>query len=183
MPWISRVCLMETEGGLASNGASPPSPASLVCCCEQTGVSRPGKKELSAHLLTRTFTANLTVHSCLFSTGTSCNSLNARIEFLREFSKKTGGHPKTNRCRLMDWCMNKRLCVCVFPSCSEGLLEDFLLVCRNESLPQRAVELVQFSATFCLSATNKLATSALADFDLTDEQRWGRGHQHIHTFS
>lgn len=70
-----------------------------------------------------------------------------------------------------------RVCVCVFPSCSEGLLEDFLLVCHNETLPQRAVELVQFSATFCLPATHKLATSALADFDLTDEQRWGRGYQ------
>lgn len=73
----------------------------------------------------------------------------------------------------MDWYINTRacVCVCVFPSCSEGLLEDFLLVCHNETLPQRAVELVQFSATFCLPATHKLATSALADFDLTDEQR------------
>ncbi|CAG00675.1 unnamed protein product [Tetraodon nigroviridis] len=53
----------------------------------------------------------------------------------------------------------------------EGLLEDFLSVCRSETIPQRAVELVQFSATFCLPATHQLATSALADFDLTDEQR------------
>lgn len=57
------------------------------------------------------------------------------------------------------------------PLCSEGLLEEFLLVCRNEKRPQRAVEVVQFSASFCLSATQKLAKSVLADFDLTDEQR------------
>ncbi|XP_011616410.2 small ribosomal subunit protein mS39 [Takifugu rubripes] len=53
----------------------------------------------------------------------------------------------------------------------EGLLEEFLLVCHDEKLPQRAVELVQFSATFCLAVTQKLARSVLADFDLTEEQR------------
>lgn len=77
------------------------------------------------------------------------------------------------------WCLGL---LCVFlcvrvcvpsPLCSEGLLEEFLLVCRNEKLPQRALEIVQFSASFCLS-TQKLARSVLADFDLTDEQRWGR---------
>lgn len=62
--------------------------------------------------------------------------------------------------------------VCVpSPHCSEGLLEEFLLVCRDEKRPQRAVELVQFSATFCLAVTQKLARSVLADFDLTEEQR------------
>lgn len=44
-------------------------------------------------------------------------------------------------------------------------------MCRDEKLPQRAVELVQFSATFCLAVTQKLARSVLADFDLPEEQR------------
>ncbi|XP_034545147.1 pentatricopeptide repeat domain-containing protein 3, mitochondrial [Notolabrus celidotus] len=50
---------------------------------------------------------------------------------------------------------------------AQGLLEEFLSACS----PQRAVELVQLSATFCLSATPTLATRALAEFDLTEEQR------------
>lgn len=180
--WISRVCLMETEGGLASNGAPPPSPASPVCCCEQTGVNKPGKK--SCLLIYSQELSQLTWLSILvFFHRDVLQLFKCKNRVPPWVFRKTGEHPKTNQCQLMDGYMNKRLCVCVFPSCSEGLLEDFLLVCQNESLPQRAVELVQFSATFCLSATKKLATCALADFDLTDEQRWGRGYQHIHTFS
>ncbi|KAM7417107.1 hypothetical protein PAMA_016966 [Pampus argenteus] len=54
---------------------------------------------------------------------------------------------------------------------SDDLLEDFLSVCRSDSSPQRAVELVQLSASFCLQSTQRLATRALAEFDLTEEQR------------
>lgn len=182
MLWISRVCLMETEGGLASNGAPPPSPASPVCCCEQTGVNRPGKKScLLIYSQERSQLTWLSIlvffHRDVLQLFKSKNRVPPWV-----FKKKRGNTLKPIS---VDWWAGVWIsdCVCVFPSCSEGLLEDFLLVCQSESLPQRAVELVQFSATFCLSATNKLATSALADFDLTDEQRWGRGYQHIHTFS
>ncbi|XP_040030508.1 small ribosomal subunit protein mS39 [Gasterosteus aculeatus] len=53
---------------------------------------------------------------------------------------------------------------------NEGLLEDFLSACRSHGSPTRAVELVQLSAAFCLSATGRLAKQAL-EFDLTEEQR------------
>ncbi|XP_070769420.1 small ribosomal subunit protein mS39 [Enoplosus armatus] len=53
----------------------------------------------------------------------------------------------------------------------EELFEDFLSVCRSEGSPQRAVELVQLSAAFCLSATPRLAKRTLAEFDLREEQR------------
>lgn len=55
--------------------------------------------------------------------------------------------------------------------CSEGLMEDFLSICHAEKCPQRAVQLVQLSAAFCLSVTPRLATRVLAEFDLTDEHR------------
>lgn len=54
---------------------------------------------------------------------------------------------------------------------SEGLLEEFLSVCRSDGSSQRAVELVQLSATFCLSSTPKLAKQTLEEFELTEEQR------------
>ncbi|KAM7000739.1 small ribosomal subunit protein mS39 [Tautogolabrus adspersus] len=54
---------------------------------------------------------------------------------------------------------------------AEGLLEEFLSVCRSEGSSQRAVELVQLSAAFCLSATPTLAKRTLSEFDLTEEQR------------
>ncbi|XP_074503843.1 small ribosomal subunit protein mS39 [Sebastes fasciatus] len=53
----------------------------------------------------------------------------------------------------------------------EVLLEDFLSACRSDGSPERAVELVQLSAAFCLSATPRLATRTLAEFDVTEEQR------------
>ncbi|XP_034738950.1 pentatricopeptide repeat domain-containing protein 3, mitochondrial [Etheostoma cragini] len=53
----------------------------------------------------------------------------------------------------------------------EGLLEDFLSMCHSTGSSQRAVELVQQSAAFCLSATPRLAKRTLAEFDLTEEQR------------
>lgn len=53
----------------------------------------------------------------------------------------------------------------------EGLFEDFLSACRSDGSPQTAVELVQLSAAFCMSATPRLAKRALAEFDLTEEQR------------
>lgn len=59
--------------------------------------------------------------------------------------------------------------LCLFSS--DGLLEEFLSVCRSDGSPQRAVELVQLSAAFCLSATPRLAKQTLAEFDLTEEQR------------
>ncbi|XP_023264196.1 pentatricopeptide repeat domain-containing protein 3, mitochondrial-like [Seriola lalandi dorsalis] len=54
---------------------------------------------------------------------------------------------------------------------SEQLLEDFLSVCLSNGSPQRAVDLVQLSAAFCLPETPKLAKKALAEFDLNEEQR------------
>ncbi|XP_070692802.1 small ribosomal subunit protein mS39 [Pempheris klunzingeri] len=51
------------------------------------------------------------------------------------------------------------------------LLQDFLSACLRERSPQRAVELVQLSAAFCLSETPKLAKRTLAEFNLTEEQR------------
>ncbi|KAM9850162.1 LOW QUALITY PROTEIN: small ribosomal subunit protein mS39 [Aulostomus maculatus] len=54
---------------------------------------------------------------------------------------------------------------------SEELMEEFLLVCRSEKTPTRAVELVQLSAAFCLEATPRLAKQVLAEFDLNEEQR------------
>nr|XP_033488912.1 pentatricopeptide repeat domain-containing protein 3, mitochondrial [Epinephelus lanceolatus] len=53
----------------------------------------------------------------------------------------------------------------------EQLLEDFMSVCHSKRSPGKAVELVQLSGAFCLSATPRLATRALAEFDLTEEQR------------
>ncbi|CAJ1057949.1 pentatricopeptide repeat domain-containing protein 3%2C mitochondrial [Xyrichtys novacula] len=54
---------------------------------------------------------------------------------------------------------------------AQGLLEEFLSVCHSKGSTQMAVELVQTSATFCLSATSTLAKRTLAEFDLTEEQR------------
>ncbi|XP_061141685.1 small ribosomal subunit protein mS39 [Syngnathus typhle] len=54
---------------------------------------------------------------------------------------------------------------------SDKLLEDFLSVCRSEGSAQRAVELVQLSAAFCLQVTPKLAKLVLAEFDLSENQR------------
>uniref|UniRef100_I3KFW3 Small ribosomal subunit protein mS39 n=1 Tax=Oreochromis niloticus TaxID=8128 RepID=I3KFW3_ORENI len=54
---------------------------------------------------------------------------------------------------------------------SEGLLNNFLSVCHSDGDPQKAVELVQLSAAFCLPTTWRLAKRALAEFDLTEEQR------------
>ncbi|XP_073342712.1 small ribosomal subunit protein mS39 [Pagrus major] len=53
----------------------------------------------------------------------------------------------------------------------EELLEEFLSACHRDGSPQKAVELVQLSTAFCLSATPKLAKRALAEFDLNEEQR------------
>ncbi|XP_028445783.1 small ribosomal subunit protein mS39 isoform X3 [Perca flavescens] len=53
----------------------------------------------------------------------------------------------------------------------EGLLEDFLSMYHSAGSSQRAVELVQLSASFCLSATPRLAKRTLAEFNLTEEQR------------
>ncbi|XP_049614160.1 small ribosomal subunit protein mS39 [Syngnathus scovelli] len=54
---------------------------------------------------------------------------------------------------------------------SDKLLELFLSVCRSEGSAQRAVELVQLSAAFCLQVTPKLAKLVLAEFDLSEDQR------------
>uniref|UniRef100_A0A667XW16 Small ribosomal subunit protein mS39 n=1 Tax=Myripristis murdjan TaxID=586833 RepID=A0A667XW16_9TELE len=54
---------------------------------------------------------------------------------------------------------------------SEELMNEFLLECHAAGAPDRAVELVQLSAAFCLPATPRLAQQTLKDFDLTDEQR------------
>ncbi|XP_075904319.1 small ribosomal subunit protein mS39 [Nelusetta ayraudi] len=53
----------------------------------------------------------------------------------------------------------------------DGLLEDFLSACGSDGSSQRAVELVQLSATFCLASTPQLAKRALEEFELTEEQR------------
>ncbi|CAK6969356.1 pentatricopeptide repeat domain-containing protein 3%2C mitochondrial [Scomber scombrus] len=53
----------------------------------------------------------------------------------------------------------------------DKLMEDFLSACRSDGSPQRAVEVVQLSAAFCLRATPRLAQQTLAEFDLTEEQR------------
>ncbi|XP_041653608.1 pentatricopeptide repeat domain-containing protein 3, mitochondrial [Cheilinus undulatus] len=54
---------------------------------------------------------------------------------------------------------------------AEGLFEEFLSLCHSEGSSQRAVELVQLSAAFCLSVTPDLARRTLAEFELTEEQR------------
>uniref|UniRef100_A0A671WMV6 Small ribosomal subunit protein mS39 n=1 Tax=Sparus aurata TaxID=8175 RepID=A0A671WMV6_SPAAU len=53
----------------------------------------------------------------------------------------------------------------------EELLGEFLSACHRDGSPQKAVELVHLSTAFCLSATPNLAKRALAEFDLTEEQR------------
>ncbi|XP_029297173.1 small ribosomal subunit protein mS39 [Cottoperca gobio] len=53
----------------------------------------------------------------------------------------------------------------------EGLFDHFLSVCHSNGFHQRAVKLVQLSADFFLCATPRLATRALAEFDLTEPQR------------
>ncbi|XP_061541652.1 small ribosomal subunit protein mS39 [Phycodurus eques] len=53
---------------------------------------------------------------------------------------------------------------------SDELLEDFLSVCRSKGSAQRAVELVELSAAFCLQATPRLAKLTRADFDLSEDQ-------------
>uniref|UniRef100_A0A3P9I4V2 Small ribosomal subunit protein mS39 n=1 Tax=Oryzias latipes TaxID=8090 RepID=A0A3P9I4V2_ORYLA len=55
--------------------------------------------------------------------------------------------------------------------CSEELLNSFLSACHSRGDSQRAVELVQLSAAFCLPATSGLASRALTDFHLTEQQR------------
>uniref|UniRef100_UPI003AAADF85 small ribosomal subunit protein mS39 n=1 Tax=Centroberyx gerrardi TaxID=166262 RepID=UPI003AAADF85 len=54
---------------------------------------------------------------------------------------------------------------------SDELLEDFLTACSGAGAPERAVELVQLSAAFCLPATPRLAQRALSEFNLSEEQR------------
>ncbi|XP_069571831.1 small ribosomal subunit protein mS39 [Brachyistius frenatus] len=54
---------------------------------------------------------------------------------------------------------------------SDRLLNNFLSVCHSDGGPQKAVELVQLAAAFCLPTTSSLATRTLAEFDLTDEHR------------
>ncbi|XP_075336965.1 small ribosomal subunit protein mS39 [Odontesthes bonariensis] len=54
---------------------------------------------------------------------------------------------------------------------SEGLLNNFLSLCHSSGDSQRAMELVQLSAAFCLPATSGLAKQTLAEFELTEEQR------------
>nr|XP_004563659.2 pentatricopeptide repeat domain-containing protein 3, mitochondrial [Maylandia zebra] len=54
---------------------------------------------------------------------------------------------------------------------SEGLLNNFLSVCHSDGDSQKAVQLVQLSAAFCLPTTWRLAKRALAEFELTEEQR------------
>ncbi|XP_074529782.1 small ribosomal subunit protein mS39 [Halichoeres trimaculatus] len=54
---------------------------------------------------------------------------------------------------------------------AQGVLEEFLSVCVSEGSPQRAVELVQLSATFCLPTTPALAKRTLDEFELTEKQR------------
>lgn len=54
---------------------------------------------------------------------------------------------------------------------SEAVFSEFLTVCQSGGAPQRAVELVQLSAAFCLPGTAQLANRALQEFDLTEEQR------------
>ncbi|XP_068596628.1 small ribosomal subunit protein mS39 [Brachionichthys hirsutus] len=54
----------------------------------------------------------------------------------------------------------------------EDLMEECLTVCRGGGgSAERAVELVQLSAAFSLSATSRLAKFTLAQFQLTEEQR------------
>ncbi|XP_061690932.1 small ribosomal subunit protein mS39 isoform X2 [Syngnathoides biaculeatus] len=53
---------------------------------------------------------------------------------------------------------------------SDELLEDFLSVCRSKGSAQRAVELVELSAAFCLQATSRLAKLTLAKFELSEDQ-------------
>lgn len=52
-------------------------------------------------------------------------------------------------------------------------MEQFLSVCSGS--PKKAVEVVQLSASFCLPSTPRLAQRVLAEFELTEEQRWGWG--------
>ncbi|XP_041846132.1 pentatricopeptide repeat domain-containing protein 3, mitochondrial [Melanotaenia boesemani] len=53
---------------------------------------------------------------------------------------------------------------------AKELLSDFLSECHSSGDPQRAVELVQLSAAFCLP-TSELARRTMTEFDLTEEQR------------
>ncbi|XP_061582407.1 small ribosomal subunit protein mS39 [Cololabis saira] len=54
---------------------------------------------------------------------------------------------------------------------SEELMNNFLSACQRSGSSQRAVELVQLSAAFCLPATSSLATRTSNEFELTEEQR------------
>ncbi|XP_028271641.1 small ribosomal subunit protein mS39 [Parambassis ranga] len=54
---------------------------------------------------------------------------------------------------------------------TDELLNDFLSVLLRDGASQKAVMLVQLSATFCLPTTPELAKKTLAGFDLTEEQR------------
>uniref|UniRef100_A0A3Q1FGI5 Small ribosomal subunit protein mS39 n=1 Tax=Acanthochromis polyacanthus TaxID=80966 RepID=A0A3Q1FGI5_9TELE len=54
---------------------------------------------------------------------------------------------------------------------SDDLMNSFLSLCHTDGTSQKAVELVQMSAAFCLPTTPQLAKRALAEFDLTEEQR------------
>jgi len=62
---------------------------------------------------------------------------------------------------------------------SDELLEDFLS--QRAATPTMAVELVQMSAGFFLSATPKLAQRALSEFNLTTEQRSAYPHHTEHS--
>lgn len=54
---------------------------------------------------------------------------------------------------------------------SDDLLNSFLSVFCTDGASQKAVELVQMSAAFCLPTTPQLAKRTLTEFDLTEEQR------------
>ena len=54
---------------------------------------------------------------------------------------------------------------------TDAMLGEFLSACVSEGAPQRAVELLQFSASFGLPSTPTLAQRALRELELTPEQR------------
>ncbi|XP_071313145.1 small ribosomal subunit protein mS39 isoform X2 [Trachinotus anak] len=54
---------------------------------------------------------------------------------------------------------------------SVELLDNFLSALLSDGFPQRAVDLVQLSAAFCLPETPKLAKRTLTEFNLNEEQR------------
>ncbi|MEQ2211177.1 hypothetical protein XENOCAPTIV_030628 [Xenoophorus captivus] len=102
---------------------------------------------------------------------TCCCSSKPKTEFLRKFAHRQLSY--LQREALQGGQVNA-LCVTLpFHAllCREVLLNNFLSVCQSSGAPKRAVELVQLAAAFCLPATPVLAKTALAEFQLTDEQR------------